>query len=271
MLTAMRQRLRSARSRWRRRALATPARVRCGARRLERRLDPRERELLERVDKRIHFTDAMYLGDVEHYFAVGLSALACIEAALDSEPKLVLDVACGHGRVLRWLAARYPRASLTACDVDADGVAFCSRELGADGLVAPVRPAELELPRRYDLIWCGSLLTHLDAADGEALIERLSSALAPGGTLVLTTVGDHGAERMRGGETYHLPPERARAVVAAYERDGFGYADYGGHERWGVTLTSPAWVRARAHGLEEVWFGERAWDAHQDVLAFRVR
>lgn len=243
--------------------------MRRGVRRLGRRLDERERALLERVDARIEFTDEMYLGNVEHYLGVGLSAIGCIEAAAVASPASVLDIPCGHGRVLRFLAARFSDARLTACDVDADAVAFCARRFAAEPVVAPARPAELELPRRYDLIWCGSLLTHLDAEDGGALMALFERALAPGGVAVFTTVGDFGAARIRRGETtYHLPRERALAVAEAYEREGFGYADYDGSERYGVTLTSREWVRARAGGLEELWFKPRGWDAHQDVHAY---
>ncbi len=47
--------------------------------------------------------------------------------------------------------------------------------------------------------------------------------------------------------------------------------DYPGEKDWGVSLTSPGWIRARVRelgGLREVYFKERGWDDHQDVFGF---
>src|SRR5438552_18413641 len=63
--------------------------------------------------------DGMYKrNDKKHYFAVGRSALACVRMALGEAgaptPRSILDLPCGHGRVLRFLHAAYPAAQLTA-------------------------------------------------------------------------------------------------------------------------------------------------------------
>ena len=80
-------------------------------------LQPRERDLLGLIDSRISPHDGMYKGDGDHYFKVGLSAINCIDKAMAaaglSEPKRVLDLPCGHGRVLRFLVQRFPDASFS--------------------------------------------------------------------------------------------------------------------------------------------------------------
>ncbi|HEX8422866.1 MAG TPA: class I SAM-dependent methyltransferase, partial [Pyrinomonadaceae bacterium] len=79
-----------------------------------------ERELLGAVESRISARDTMYTGDGAHYFKVGLSAMRVVEAALRaaklSSVERVLDLPCGHGRVLRFLVRRFPSAAFTACD-----------------------------------------------------------------------------------------------------------------------------------------------------------
>src|SRR4051812_20897648 len=71
-------------------------------------LDELDRDLLRRVDLRVDPHDAMHVGDGEHYLRVGLSAMRCIRAATAGTPRRILDLPCGHGRVLRMLRAAYP-------------------------------------------------------------------------------------------------------------------------------------------------------------------
>src|SRR5918993_1992586 len=85
-------------------------------------LNASERELLRRASSRVHYDDGMYKGDGAHYFKVGLSALCCIDEAVESaglaEVRRVLDLPCGYGRVLRFLVHRFPAAQITACEID---------------------------------------------------------------------------------------------------------------------------------------------------------
>lgn len=208
----------------------------------------------------------MYVGDGEHYFSVGLSALRCIGAI--PEPSRVLDMPCGHGRVLRFLRERWPDAEMVSCDLDEDGVAFCAERLGAKPVMSSTDLAGLDLPGDFDLIWCGSLLTHLDAADYAALLSLFREALAPGGRAVVTTHGGLVAERLRSGEDlYQL--ESADQVLAEYDRTGFGYSDYPFAEGYGVSLSSREWLAKAAEqvGLQLSDFQEACWDGHHDVAA----
>ena len=235
-----------------------------------------ERELLNSVESRISPRDTMYAGDGAHYFKVGLSAMRSVEEAV-REAKLasverVLDLPCGHGRVLRFLLRRFPHAAFTACDLDRDGVDFCARTFGA----TPVYSAEdldaLSFDTRFDLIWCGSLVTHLNEHQTRALFRLFTRQLAPGGLLIFTAHGDFVARRMPTGEfDYMLTAEQVAALKERYSRTGFAYDDYAGQESYGVSLTSPAWIRAQLEasgGLREVYFKERAWDGHHDVYGY---
>jgi SAM-dependent methyltransferase len=235
-----------------------------------------ERELLESVESRISPRDTMYAGDGAHYFKVGLSALRSVEEALQ-EAKLsfverVLDLPCGHGRVLRFLVRRFPRAAFTACDLDRDGVDFCARTFGATPVYSAENLDALSFDAPFDLIWCGSLVTHLNEHSLRALFRLFARELAPGGLLIFTAHGDFVARRMPTGEfNYMLTAEQIAVLRESYSRTGFGYADYAGQESYGVSLTSPAWIRAQlaaTGGLREVYFKERAWDEHHDVYGY---
>jgi SAM-dependent methyltransferase len=254
----------------RRRRATHPRRVDRERRRMlgEETLTERERNVLERVDPHVDPADAMHAGDSAHYLSVGLSAIGCIDAAGVTDPRRILDLPCGHGRVLRALAAAFPGAELTACDLDRHGAGFCAAQFGAAPVYASRDVSDLALPGGFDLIWCGSLATHLGAGDTRALLERLGAALAPGGTLVITTHGHRVAGRLADGEAdYQLTPEGIRELLEGYRETGFGYADYAWSPGYGVSVMVPDWLAAPA-GLERTYLAERAWDDHQDVHAF---
>jgi SAM-dependent methyltransferase len=235
-----------------------------------------ERELLRATDSAIFFNDGMYTGDGAHYFRTGLGAVRLVEEALGaaglSEVRRVLDLPCGGGRVLRFLARRFPGAEFTACDLQREAVDFCARRFGAEADYSQPRLDELTFPREFDLAWCGSLVTHLDAGGIEALLGLFRRSLAPGGLAVFTAHGERAVRRMTAREfDYGIRDADIAPLVAAYRGAGYGFADYPGDSGYGVSLTSPEWVRgaaARAGGLREVYFKPQGWDEHQDVYGF---
>lgn len=63
-----------------------------------------------------------------HHLEVGLSALRAVDRVVDPgrPPGSVLDFACGYGRVLRWLCGRFKGAVVTASEIDAVAVDYCT-------------------------------------------------------------------------------------------------------------------------------------------------
>jgi SAM-dependent methyltransferase len=216
-----------------------------------------------------------YAGAAEHYAAVGRSALAAVRLAMLAAGKTdvenLLDLPCGHGRVLRYLKAAFPAARLTACDLDREGVDFCARTFGAVPVYSHGEPDRLRFPDRFDLVWCGSLLTHLPAERWRGFLQLFRSLLRPHGLLVFTTHGRLPAAWMGQGLVhYGLGGEAARRLVADYDQSGFAYADYPDANGYGMSLAAPRWVVSeveRLGTLRLVLHSEAAWDDHQDVVA----
>lgn len=77
------------------------------------------------VDPHISPNDSM---NNQWYLQIGRSAVEIIMAArLASNIRdvgRVLDLPCGHGRVLRHLVKLFANAEFDACDLDVDGVEF---------------------------------------------------------------------------------------------------------------------------------------------------
>jgi SAM-dependent methyltransferase len=214
--------------------------------------------------------DGMYNPDWPRAYSFwGKSGVLSIQRALDLTgvvPGRILDLPSGYGRVLRWIATAYPDARLTACDIDADAVGFCAREFAATPVVSSMEPEEIPL-ERYDVIWVGSLFTHLDAHLWPRFLGKLAAHLD--GVMAFTTAGEHVAEKMRAGE--HLGVD-AEALLAAYDRTGFGYAAYPG-QAYGLARAKQAWVLQMLEQLplEVVDVTARGWAQRQDVYTVRPR
>jgi SAM-dependent methyltransferase len=220
-------------------------------------------------------TERMHADDDKVYLAIGQSALKAVRLAQIASGKRdfasILDMPCGHGRVLRWLKAAYPNAKLTACDILADGVEFCVETFGATPAYSiPIPSADL-FADRYDLIFAGSLLTHVDVEQWDRLIELWHQLLAPDGLLVVTTHGELVAQRIRAGHRYGYRTRALSRMLKAYDNFGFGFLEEpAGNPDYGITVARPDWTLSRLlrhSDFRVVLSSEALWTHHQDVTA----
>jgi SAM-dependent methyltransferase len=215
--------------------------------------------------------DVMYQTDPDHYFFWGRAAIRAIRWVLLGSEKLeirtILDLPSGHGRVLRALKAAFPDAELTAGDLDRDGVDFCTSTFAARPLYAAQFPRDTLIDERFDLIWCGSLMTHLDESNCIELLEMLAGALEPTGVLIFTTHGPHYRSMIDTGKMKFAitSPEH---LVSRYDKVGFGYEDYSHRQGYGISACSPTWASRRIaeiDSLELACYAARGWGGFQDV------
>jgi SAM-dependent methyltransferase len=222
--------------------------------------------------------DMMYEGYPAHYFSSGYSALFCVRRALDKAagkvPDSILDFGCGHGRVLRSLAADFPHAGLTAADVDSGGVNFCVKTFGAVPVYSNTDFSRLVFNTKFDLIWVGSVFTHLRSERWMSLLEVFRSILTEDGLLVFSTHGSDAERRLREGQCQWcgLEADRVARILRDYDERGFGYSDYRKSHDYGFSLSSPEWVSPQIAevGLELVLYQNNGWDDCQDVWASRL-
>jgi SAM-dependent methyltransferase len=186
-------------------------------------------------------------------------------------PTRILDLPSGAGRVLRVLKAAFPEAHLTACDLDREGVDFCSRVLGAEPVYSHADPTKVELEGNFDVIWCGSLFTHLGAPRWPGFLDLLGDALAPDGLLILTTHGRHPPASLR---QMGLREAEIGTMLDEFDSAGFGHCEspVEGEQDWGLTIASPEWIRSQVDRIPTLRFVEhveRAWQPptpRQDVV-----
>ena len=234
---------------------------------------------LRQISPRVHKNESGYVTDGgEHYLKVGLSAMKCIQQVIASSgltsPSSILDFPCGYGRVMRFLKAAFPHAQIEGADLDKKANRFCSRIFKAKTMTSRPDFDELELNCRHDLIWCGSLITHLDKGGIASLLHFFFRHLNPGGTCVFTSHGIRVENLLTRGEiNYSLTPDLVEKLLQGYRESGAAFSDYNkSKEGYGISLTSDAAIRklaAEAGDWSCVGFEPAGWDNHQDVYAFR--
>jgi trans-aconitate methyltransferase len=219
------------------------------------------------------FTDSQY-------FYGGRSALkVCIDALIAANapvPRQMLDFPCGHGRALRFFRAAFPQSEIYASDLLADGVEFCRTSFGVKTFASSVDISSMEFPSGNDLIWCGSLISHMSESRTMVLVDKLFSSLSANGILLLTIHG-RAYTRYLNAITPMMKSHEWDNVVRDYYRRGYGYQVYSVPEfietQYGFSLTSPAWVYENLIHCHDdralLFFAEKGWHEHQDVVAIQ--
>jgi SAM-dependent methyltransferase len=238
-----------------------------------------EKRLLREVSLEVHPDDRMYWpGIAEGYLTAGLSATQCIQSSLEAAGKTItsgaiLDFPCGYGRVLRYLRIVFPACDIVGAEIEPSALAFCKRVFSIRGFASQGSFRDLSFPTAFDLIWCGSLVTHLNERSTTDLLQFFYRQLADGGVCIFTTHGTRVAEMMQRKETtwFSLTEEGRRRALEGYERSGYGYSDYPDPSRGGISLTSHAKIleiARRAGPWQLVSFQPKGWHGLQDVYAF---
>jgi SAM-dependent methyltransferase len=205
------------------------------------------------------------------YHFNGLSALRVIVTGLIMYdvrvPRSFLDFGCAYGRALRYFKAAFPEASLTACDLRADAIAYCAKTFDATPVMSAVRFNDVRLPHQHDVIWLGSVFTHFDAEACTILLDKMLENLVDGGLLVFSLHGRVYPQEVQPRRWKILEDDAFAVAKAGYEATGFGYHDYPGRPGVGASLTSPAWVFDLLRSRPDVIFAyqERAWTGWHDV------
>lgn len=228
------------------------------------------------VSKAVHPNDDMLgkaAGGMLEYERIGEDAIKIIRECVpvDADVRSLLDFGCGHGRVARWLAAEYPQARRVFSDIDEEAWRFCATEFGHDGFTSVADFSQLTIPDHYDLIWAGSVFTHLDWRRCELLADKLISALAPGGVLVATFRGKGCLDRMLAKPEQFNMNGYYDQLFEDYERTGFGYMDYRGFENWGQNLFRHDRIAeiVRRADIVEHNVAPRYWAGVQTVAVWR--
>jgi hypothetical protein len=240
---------------------------------------------MRNTDESISSSDEMWNGlgkeNLEyarlHYMYGGRSALKCIIDALITAdvglPKAILDFPSAHGRVTRFLRNAFPESEVWAGDLNADGVDFCRDHFGAKPFYSKPDLSTVSLPLKFDLIWCGSLASHLPENQCKALFTLLLGNLKEDGILCITTCG-RGMQWAHENVFKTIDEPAYQKICAELKRRPFGYApysyrygNYADAENYGMAFLYPTWMEKNilTPAIQVLQFREKAWHGAQDV------
>jgi ubiquinone/menaquinone biosynthesis C-methylase UbiE len=108
----------------------------------------------------------------------------------------ILDFGCGAGRMIRWLGDSVEGCEVWGVDIQSEHIMWCQQHLSPPFKFATVTTAP-HLPfedRYFDLIYCGSVFSHIDDLADACLLE-LKRILQPGGRLYITVHEKHSLQQ----------------------------------------------------------------------------
>lgn len=222
--------------------------------------------------------DAMFnaVPNLESYLKAGRSVADVVRMATalaQMEPASILDYGCGHGRILRWYRHYFPTVALTAADVTADQIEFCAETFAAIPFLLDKHFSAIALPSSYDLIWLGSIYTHIDRESWQDLTDMLEEHLNPGGLLCFSFAGSTVMRLLETGDRWRIAQAAEPAVMkllAAYKKSGFGFLQQ--HDSngaaWGRSIAKYDWVLnfLSRRSAKIILFSEAAYAKRQDVV-----
>lgn len=175
------------------------------------------------------------------------------------EPRKILDLGAGPGRISEVIHKRMPTARLTLLDSNEDVLAIAGRRLANAAPAIVVGDfTTVDLGSGYDAIVAGLTLHHLTDSGKQGMTTRLWDALADDGLLVVSDIvrgstpsWDQRYEEMWLDHIADLPPKQLENVLRHYRE----------HDR-------PATVEDQLRWLEEAGFTEVA--CHWRHLNFAV-
>jgi SAM-dependent methyltransferase len=254
------------------------------------------------VDQYISPVDDMLDSDdsKNHYFDIGRSALHIISEAILLSGRAhfdrILDLPCGGGRITRHLVKFFPDAKIYVDDIVAEKREAVRDQFALEFALC-ARDFRGALDIQFDMIFVGSLFTHLNHTMFRDALNYLIASLSPGGLLIMTTHGRLAAtwaasEQRKLGksrrpksllDTLRRKPRPVavedvlEAIEGSYVETGFGYTEYRAFTQaygksYGATFVTPSWlmqlVQSRADATI-LGFKERGFANHQDVLTLQ--
>lgn len=175
----------------------------------------------------------------------------------------ILDFACGHGRILRYLKLIFK--DVTGSDLEQSMVDFVKDTLGANSFISNIELKDILFPnRRFDVIFSYSLFTHLNLEIWEMWFRGLFERVESGGFLIITTRSPEFA-RKKG-----ALPEDFDVCMFVEKNETQGRLD---SAYYGQTTIAPIYVQEVASRIDNIsyenFFPGGQFDLHQDVHVFR--
>jgi 2-polyprenyl-3-methyl-5-hydroxy-6-metoxy-1,4-benzoquinol methylase len=207
---------------------------------------------------------------IKYYFSDGLKSANKLKSIIfdicdfGKPAPDILEFASGYGCVTRHLKNVLPDSAVTACDIHEMAINFIKEQLKTDAVLSASRPGDLNLNKRYDLVFALSFFSHMPKNTFAQWLEKLFSLVKPEGYLIFTT---HGVLSVK-----NFPP---------FEFDDDGFFFFNTSEQkdldtvdYGVAVTKPEYVLRQLFELPNLTlknFHEGFWWTHQDLYVVKKK
>jgi SAM-dependent methyltransferase len=222
----------------------------------------------------IHPNDGMFEGDLNHYFNVGKQAKEIIMSSiLIHDPKFkILFLPCGHGRNLRHFVKLLNPSQIYASDIDPSAIDFMKDYFGVNALTSDRSFSNLRSMPKMNIIFVGSLVTHLKERDSIKFIKLISRKLKNNGLIVLSSHGEFVNSRLGSEFNYGLDLNSALTLKEQYLKNGYGFAPYPYDPNYGISTIRLDWYNKLARLVPSISLArktEQLWDNHHDVIVLK--
>lgn len=103
-----------------------------------------------------------------------------------SNVRSFLEFACGYGRFTRHWVMKYPPERTFVSDIYKEAVDWQHQQLGVCGVYSTPSPKEFPLVATFDIIFVGSLFSHLPKNLFEEWLKKLFGMLSPNGVIAFS-------------------------------------------------------------------------------------
>jgi SAM-dependent methyltransferase len=187
------------------------------------------------------------------YFKTGKEALQSIENIIVSIGKSFehiqsfLDFASGYGRFTRFLIQEIDPVKIWVSDIYQGAVDFQVKYFKVNGFYSETDPHKLQFPRKFEIIYVGSLFSHLPANRFQEWLSRLYGILEDDGILIFSTHGES------------LCPPQNQLDPSGFTFLGMSESESLSVEEYGSTFVTKDWVErmAKKLGINYIYFLER--------------
>lgn len=170
-----------------------------------------------------------------NYFDVGRELWRTVEDTLSQAGRdthlvgRVLELACGYGRLTRYLIREFAADQITTADIQKAAIDFQSEVMGTNAVLSYTDPNRVPLNGHFDLIIVVSLFSHLPQHRFEQWLSRLYGLLAPDGILLFSVHPEDLIEAdRRDPDGFTFEPLRSEKNQIASEDPETDLQEYGG-------------------------------------------
>ena len=226
----------------------------------------------------IHKNDIMFISNLFHnedvdqslkvYFSLGDNTARQIhEIAVSGNASILekggnlLDFGAGYGRVSRFFPRYFgEKVSYYASEIKEEAMRFHEEQLGYRGIVHGPHADSFKSDRKFDLIFVGSVFTHLPQRMTEEWLSKLADHLSESGFLIFTT---HNIRTYNISQTkdFHFDPGSEDSSFDAVEDSLENQSEYGTSYVSDELIRK--WMDDRGLGFE---IQPRAFGGTQDLI-----